>query len=298
MARQRNAEEPRTDLDGSGTGQSSESGRAKSTDALWASVHIDPIEIAMPPGRVGYTLRAYRPADEVTATDTSEREADPFAERRRAPIEDEEPDPFGGQFDDEDDEDDEEPDEDEFDGDEESDEDSDTGADEEELAAEAEEIPVFLSHRGRLLLFQSAEGLADFVRSGTDHDMTQLDTWPELARRLSAADVVPLADDTYELDLVVENLRGGHDAWDSELIIKAGEVARDLGYALRIEPIIAALAPGSPLDDLDEALRATTAGGFGGLMARRKLRKIGAEAAPLGWRTIIGKISTLVDWRD
>jgi hypothetical protein len=115
---------------------------------------------------------------------------------------------------------------------------------------------------------------------------------------VTADDVVVLPEDSYELDLVVKNLRGGRDAWDPDLIIQAGELARDLGYALRIDSVIAALAPGSPLDDLDEALRATTAGGIGGFLARRRMKKIGTEAAPLSWRTIIGKISSVVDWRD
>ena len=62
---------------------------------------------------------------------------------------------------------------------------------------------------------------------------------------------------------MVENLRGGPDAWDATLILKAGEIARDLGFALRIEPVVIALASGSPLDDLDEALRSAEAGGIG-----------------------------------
>ncbi|MBO0869265.1 MAG: DNA primase, partial [Micromonosporaceae bacterium] len=137
-----------------------------------------------------------------------------------------------------------------------------------------------------------------YVRSGAEHDMSQLSTWPDLVARISAEDVVPLPEDRYELDLVVENLRGGQQAWDPDLVIRAGEVARDLGYALQLEQVQASLAPGSPLDDLDEAMRAAAGGGIGGFMARRRLKKIGAEAAPLGWRTIIGKISAAVDWRD
>jgi hypothetical protein len=170
----------------------------------------------------------------------------------------------------------------------------------EEAAAEAksEEIPVFLSTRGQLVLFRSREGLVDFVRSGAEHDLSQLSTWPELVEKITAADVVPTEEDRYELDLVVENLRGGYDAWDPELLIQAGEIARDIGYGLRLEPVQAALAPGSPLDDLDEAMRGAAGGGLSGFLARRKLKKIGAEAAPLGWRTIIGKISAVVDWRD
>ena len=97
---------------------------------------------------------------------------------------------------------------------------------------------------------------------------------------------------------MVENLRGGHDTWDLPLLIAAGEVARDLGYALRLKPVILALSPGSPLDDLDESLRSAETGGMGGFFGRRKLKKIGAQQASLGWRSIIGKISAAVDWRD
>jgi len=279
-----------------------ESERPAGVDELWSAVRIDPVEIALPKG-VGYTLRAYRPVTEVTPTDISEREEDAFPERARPASEDQ---PGNGYADEYDEEDDEDEDYDEDDGFEaEEDEDDEDDRDEAELdeeeaaaAAEPEEVPVFLGRAGLVYLFRSPEGLVDFVKSGAVHDLSQLDTWSELTGKLSADDVVPLPEDTYELDLVVENLRGSRETWDANLVIQAGEVARDLGYALRIEPVIAALAPGSPLDDLDEALRATEGGGLGGFMARRRLKKIGAEAAPLGWRTIIGKISSAVDWRD
>jgi hypothetical protein len=299
----RTAPEPEPEL-------ADESPRSAEADERWAAVRIEPVEIALPKG-VGYTLRAYRPVDEVTPTDVSAREDDAFPDRARR-ADDEDADELDDEFDqddelDEDDLDDESADEDEDDEDEseddeldEEEEDDEDEEDQEEEAAvaEPEEVPVFLGHAGRLFLFRTAEGLAEFVKSDAEHDLRQLDTWPELVEKLTAADVVPLPEDTYELDLVVENLRGSQDAWDANLVIQAGEVARDVGYALRIDSIIAALSPGSPLDDLDEALRATEGGGFGSFFARRRLRKIGAEAAPLGWRSIIGKISGVVDWRD
>jgi hypothetical protein len=279
--------------------------------ALWSEVRIDPVEIALPKG-VGYTLRAYRPIDDVTPTDVSEREVDEFPDRPR-PVPDEEDtlvDPFGDEFADLDEREkdlddvefeDEADLEDEDAEDEDADEDEtgeEADEDEDELANEPDEVPVFLGGRGQVYLFRSVEGLVDFVKSGARHDLSQLDTWSDLVDRISVEDVVPAAEDTYELDLVVENLRGGRDTWDAELLIQAGEVARDLGYALRIDSVIQSLGPGSPLDDLDEALRATTAGGVTGFLAKRRLKKIGAQAAPLGWRTIIGKISGVVDWRD
>lgn len=265
--------------------------------AVWADCEISPVEIAMPGNKVGLTLRAYRKASELTPTDVSEREEedDVFSSRdaRRNAIEEEDLPEFewtkeqldeiaAAESDDDiaekavesgaEDEDEEEEDEDDPAGD--------------------EEVPLFLSHKGKLLLFTSAEGLVAFAKSKAPHDMTQLKEWKKLVGKLKASDVKPDEDDTYELDLVVENLRGGPEAWDPALVLRAGEIARDLGYALQLKKVLVSLSAGSPLDDLDEALRAT------GFFAKRKLRKIGSEQASLGWRTIIGKISSAVDWRD
>jgi hypothetical protein len=273
---------------------------------LWDEARVAPVEIALP-GGVGYTLRAYRPASELTPTELPTDEDDPFEERRRAAearaaededvIVDEEfaalvaegdapTDRRGGK--DADGEAVEEPDPVDF------------ADDEDEDAAETadEEVPVFLSHRGRLLAFKTPESLVAFIRSGAPHDLAQIDTWSTVAERVQSSDVDPLPEDRYELDLVVENLRGGHDTWDLPLLIAAGEVARDLGHALRLKPVILALSSGSPLDDLDESLRKAESGGMGGYFGRRRLRKIGAQQASLGWRSIIGKISAAVDWRD
>ncbi|WP_433531426.1 DNA primase [Micromonospora sp. CA-263727] len=272
--------------------------------ALWDELRIDPVEIALPAG-TGFTLRAYRPASELTPTDVAERDADdPFLARRQA-VETE----------DDEDEDVVILDEDvarefaESDGEEKKrtkgGDDAGAGkAEQEETDEEAadeaddEEVPAFLTHRGRLLLFKTPESLVSFVRSGAPNDLSQLDSWNELSERLEPADIAPLDEDVYELDLVVENLRGGHDTWDPTLLIEAGEVARDLAYALRLPAVLDMLSAGSSLDDLDEALRASVNGGIGGFMGRRRLKKIGAQTASLGWRTIVGKISAVVDWRD
>jgi hypothetical protein len=285
------------------------------TEALWADVGIDPVEIALPTGS-GYTLRAYRSADELTPTETDdEDEDDPFEALNRRPMVDEDDDTVV--FDDDlaeqvtdrragnrrhrdDDEEDEDSGDDAVDHEAPADEaeEADEEAEDDEAEEEAEDVPVFLSHRGKLLVFRTPESLVEFVRSGAEHDLAQLATWPDLVERLRPEDVEPVAEDSYELDLVVDNLRGGHDVWDPDLIIKAGELARDIGYALRMDAVLTALAPGSPLDDLDEAMRGGVAGGVGGFFARRRLRKIGAQQATLGWRTIIGKISGAVVWRE
>ncbi|MEV7266566.1 DNA primase [Micromonospora aurantiaca] len=312
MARQSpqrpDADEPELDdTDAAAAADEVEEDRPPADRALWDEVRIDPVEIALPAG-TGFTLRAYRQARELTPTDVAERDQDdPFLARRQVveTEEDEEvvilDEEFAALSAEEDDEDEEKDAKSRRKGkadasdDEKADEDED---DEDEDEAGDEEVPVFLTHKGRLLLFKTPESLVTFIRSGAPNDLSQLDSWNELSERLEPADIAPLDEDTYELDLVVENLRGGHDAWDHELLIEAGEIARDLAYALRLPAVLDMLSAGSSLDDLDEALRASVNGGVGGFLGRRRLKKIGAQTASLGWRTIVGKISAVVDWRD
>jgi len=274
-----------------GSGSSGLSGRE-----LWEAVGVTPVEIALP-GGVGLTLRAYRKSAEITPTELEAEEEDPFDARKTAAEDDDEEEVIVDEefqallAEGEDDADASkaaEPDPADFD--------DEKGEDADE--PEDEEVPLFLTHKGRLIAFKSPEALVSFIRSGAPHDLAQLETWGTLADRVQSTDVDPLPEDRYELDLVVENLRGGHDTWDLPLLIAAGEVARDLGYALRLKPVILALSPGSPLDDLDESLRSAETGGMGGFFGRRRLKKIGAQQASLGWRSIIGKISAAVDWRD
>ncbi|MEU7175718.1 DNA primase [Micromonospora tulbaghiae] len=313
MARQSpqrpDADEPELDdTDAATAADEVEEDRPPADRALWEEVRIDPVEIALPSG-TGFTLRAYRQARELTPTDVAERDQDdPFLARRQVVeteddeevvILDEEFAALSAEEDDEDEEKDAKARRKDKAG-ASDDEKAETEAEDEDEDDEAgdEEVPVFLTHKGRLLLFKTPESLVTFIRSGAPNDLSQLDSWNELSERLEPADIAPLDEDTYELDLVVENLRGGHDAWDHELLIEAGEIARDLAYALRLPAVLDMLSSGSSLDDLDEALRASVNGGVGGFLGRRRLKKIGAQTASLGWRTIVGKISAVVDWRD
>jgi hypothetical protein len=254
--------------------------RTTEADEFWQDVQVDVIELALPAG-VGYTLRAYRTSDALTAVPGEEPEEPEDEEEEEEELVEEE-----------------KADEEESEDSEESDEDEEEEEEEEEDKAEPEEVPVFLSRQGQLLLFRSPDGLAAFVGSEELHALRGIAEWDRVASGLRPEYVVATDEDHYELDLVVRNLRGGHDAWEPELVVSAGEIARDLGFALRIQPVLTSLSPGSPLDDLDDAMRGVINGGIGGFLAKRRTRKIGAQQAALAWRTIVGKISAAVDWRD
>jgi hypothetical protein len=169
--------------------------------------------------------------------------------------------------------------------------------DEDALDAEPEEVPVFLTRKGKLLVFREADALVAYVKANDDHDLAVIEEYAELQERLTSADIVCDEDDTYELDLVVANLRGGQESWEPELLIKAAEVGRDLGYALKNDSVIASLAPGSPLDDLDETFRVVVDGGMRGRFAKRRLKRSDSQQAAIAWRGVIAKINDHVEWR-
>lgn len=157
---------------------------------------------------------------------------------------------------------------------------------------EEREDVVFLAQHGSLLMFHSAEGLVEFVKSNQPNDLRDVGSYSTLRKEITPELVVPSDDDRYRLTGVVQNLRDGHKEWNDELLINAGEIARDIAHACRLTTVLKAVSPGSPLDDLDENLRS------GGFLARRRLRRIGVEQAALAWRSVIGKISGVIEWRD
>ncbi|HEX2144262.1 MAG TPA: hypothetical protein VHG10_07135 [Glycomyces sp.] len=265
--------------------------RSAETDKLWNEMSVDPVELHLGKDS-GFTLRAYRmsdtlpgaknaPESEVAEEEALEETDEAAAERPDdaeavLPEDADAPEPDAADFADE------EP----------------VAEDEEDaLDAEPEDVPVFLTRKGKLLVFREPEALVAYVKENDDHDLAVIEEFAELQERVSVDDIVCDEDDTYELDLVVANLRGGHDAWEPELLIKAAEVGRDLGYALKNDSIVGPLAPGSPLDDLDESFRVVVEGGLRGKLAKRRLKKNDAQQAAIAWRGVIAKINDHVEWR-
>ena len=290
--------------------------------ALWEELRIDPSRSRCPPAPA-YTLRAYRMSTELTPTDTSDRDDDdPFAARardakrkttRQTVFTDEElarvgrgggPRRAARSA---------RPDEGDADEDDDADAADEDATDEDEAAAHADDEDVEeeeeeesrggsrLPHppwQAAALPQRRVAGELHPVRARrtTSPRSTPGRRWPTGSQPV---DVAPLDEDSYELDLVVENLRGGHDTWDPALIIEAGEVARDLAYALRLPAVLDMLSPGSTASTTSTrpSVPWSTAASAR-FLGRRRVRKIGAQTASLGWRTIIGKISAAVDWRD
>ena len=263
--------------------ESDEPARSAETDKLWNEMSVDPVELHLGKDS-GFTLRAYRMSDTLPGAKNAQESEGAEADDADDADTDELPDIA-------EDEDAPEPDPADFADDEPEDEEEDA------LDASPEEVPVFLTRKGKLLVFREPEALVAYVRDNDDHDLAVIEEYGELQDRLDTADIACDEDDTYELDLVVANLRGGQEAWEPELLIKAAEVGRDLGFALKNDSVIGALAPGSPLDDLDETFRIVVDGGLRGKLAKRRLKRNDAQQAAIAWRGVIAKINDHVEWR-
>ncbi|SDL03697.1 hypothetical protein SAMN05216298_2402 [Glycomyces sambucus] len=282
--------------------------RGAETEKLWNETGVDPVELHLGKDS-GYTLRAYRMSDTlpgakadrdaaedddtVDGTDEDDDEGaealdalDPDGDRERPEADDERvlpEDPDAGEPDPADFED-EAPE-------------ADEAEEEDALDAEPEEVPVFLTRKGKLLVFRERAALVAYVKGNDDHDLAVIDEYADLRDRVDVDDIVCDENDIYELDLVVANLRGGQEGWEPELLIKAAEAGRDLGYALKNDSVVAALAPGSPLDDLDETFRIVAEGGLKGRFAKRRLKRNDPQQAAIAWRGVIAKINDHVEWR-
>ncbi|MFI5841162.1 Hsp70 family protein [Catenuloplanes sp. NPDC051500] len=146
------------------------------------------------------------------------------------------------------------------------------------------EEPRFLAADGRVQIFDTAAGLVAYLHSDAAHDLRHRPGWPEYLRWVSPPVLFPAPEHRYELDLVADNLAAGRDSWIPELILGAGVIARDLAYALHLD-VWTLLAPGSLLDELDEALRRQN---------RWKLRGLDAARLAEHWRQVVDELEDAV----
>jgi Protein kinase domain len=155
---------------------------------------------------------------------------------------------------------------------------------------------VFAGVAGRLRLFRRPEQATEFAVATAGHDMSEVLHWDWLSESMSRAFLPLLDDHRYDLDLPSANLEMDPARWLSDLIVKAGDVARELVLALAIEEGYALLRPGSPLDRLDDELRA----------ARRRPRprtvrqwqQLDRGVLAAEWEHVVDLIGSRVDWQN
>ncbi|MDR7325411.1 MULTISPECIES: Hsp70 family protein [Catenuloplanes] len=149
------------------------------------------------------------------------------------------------------------------------------------------EEPRFLAAGGRVQVFGTADGLLAYLHGDAAHDLCDRPGWAGFVRWVTPPVLFPAPEHRYELDLVTDNLAGGRDAWIPRLLLGAGTIARDLSYALDLD-VWTLLAPGSLLDDFDEALRRNS---------RWKLRGFDPALLIQHWQQVIDELDDAIEHR-
>lgn len=154
--------------------------------------------------------------------------------------------------------------------------------------------PIFLGHQGTIKIFRSSYGLHRFLRSSVPHDLSETEYWWAVTDALDL-DFTPQQLNRYELDLVVDIVRAGYEAWGRQqqaTVLLAGELARDIAGYTQDDDLLDIFTPGSALDRLDDDLRTDDRG------AVRRMRRNNYYQLALSWRRAIGIISTHVQWHE
>ncbi|WP_051798096.1 Hsp70 family protein [Catenuloplanes japonicus] len=156
---------------------------------------------------------------------------------------------------------------------------------------------VFASEDGRLPLFPRPERAADDAAGGEQHTMTRVLHWEAMAESMANA-FLPLAKERrYRLDLPPVTLARDPKDWLLDVVVDAGDLARELVHALEIEEAYELVEPGSMLDVLDDALRVARRSMFR-RQARRDLDVFDRRLIVADWRRVTRLIEARVDWRS
>ena len=155
---------------------------------------------------------------------------------------------------------------------------------------------VFASVEGRLPLFRRPERASDFAAGAEHHDLCAVLHWEALSDAMAQA-FLPLIDGhRYDLDLPSVNLELDPDRWLPDLIVKATDLGLELVEALDLDDGYALLAPGSPLDELDDALRQVRRWPLG--RHRRRWRAFDRHRLADQWQSVTELIGSRLDWPD
>ncbi|SHN47368.1 Hsp70 family protein [Cryptosporangium aurantiacum] len=162
---------------------------------------------------------------------------------------------------------------------------------------EGDTSAVFASEGSRLPLFPRPEQAGDYAVGTDDHAMTSVLHWEALRDSMALAFLPLIPENRYHLDMPAVTLERKPKDWLIELVINAGDLARELSYALDIPEGQDLLGPGTLLDRADDALRVAQRTPFR-LHGRRDLRAFDQAQLVAAWRRVAAVIDAQLDWRD
>jgi hypothetical protein len=150
--------------------------------------------------------------------------------------------------------------------------------------------PRFLGSDMTIDVFRSQEGLEAFCRTEEDHDLADLETWPQVVGAEPLV-VEPAREDVYDMGAAEAQLHAGPAGADPVVLRRATDFLLDVAEYCELAGVREALADDAPLGRaISAVLRSTT----GSIFAAQWN---GSDAAAR-WREVVAEVESCLRWHD
>lgn len=154
---------------------------------------------------------------------------------------------------------------------------------------------IFLARGSRLLLFHSPESMAAFLTTDFNHDLARLPAWRDIRMSMAASPPVPAEDDYADFEFILQSLLAPPTAWVPQPFLVCRDMVLEIGKAFGDRRLLEAVGPGSPIDRLDDALRAVDRPAPD-RRARRQLRRLDGGELGTHWRLAASRLRSIAHW--
>lgn len=150
--------------------------------------------------------------------------------------------------------------------------------------------PTFLGADLTVDMFRSAEGLEAFCRTEEDHDLAQVESWPQV-RGADSLVIEPAREDVYDMGAAEAQLHAGPAGADPVVLRRAADFLLDVAEYCELAGVREALADDAPLG---RAIGAVLRSATGSIFAAQWN---GSEAAAR-WRDVVAEVESCLRWHD
>jgi curved DNA-binding protein CbpA len=154
---------------------------------------------------------------------------------------------------------------------------------------------IFLARGRRLVLFYSPESMATFLTTDLNHDLTRLPAWKDIRISMAESPPVPAVDDYADFEFILQSLLAPPAAWVPQPFVVCRDMVFEIGKAFGHRRLLETVGPGTPIDRLDDVLRAVDSPAPG-WRSRRKLRRLDAGQLGMHWRLAASRLRSIAHW--
>ncbi|GIJ72910.1 J domain-containing protein [Virgisporangium ochraceum] len=163
------------------------------------------------------------------------------------------------------------------------------------ICVDGDDDVIFLARGRRLLLFDSPGSMATFLVTDYNHDLTRLPAWKDIRTSMAQSPPVPDVDDYADFEFILQSLHAAPAEWVPEPFLVCRDMVLEIGTAFDHRRLLELVGPGTPIDRLDDLLRAVETP-LPGWRSRRQLRKLDANQLGMHWRLAASRLRSIAHW--